>query len=105
MARRALDRLLELARLGPAGSKECIEKMNQNISYDKLFGFRNSKECSQMLVTNSANLHIVFHFLRTFAKFRQNFIKIEHLKGKYVENVLIHNKFIFEITKKLDAFC
>ena len=31
MARRALDRLLELARLGPAGSKECIEKMNQNI--------------------------------------------------------------------------
>ena len=35
---------------------------------DNLFGFGNFREFSQHLAANSANLHIVFHFLKTFAE-------------------------------------
>ena len=41
-------------------------------------GFGNFREFSNKLATNSANINGVFHLLKTFAKFGQNNIKIEH---------------------------
>ena len=50
---------------------------------------------------NSANIRIVFHFLKTFAKFRQKFINIE-LKnckiklfvGKMMKNVFLKDSLL-----------
>ena len=54
-------------------------KMNWKI--DNLFGFRNfGKYFSQNLATNAAKLHIVFHFLKAFAKFRQKSSSQWHIK-------------------------
>ena len=76
-----------------------------------LFGFGNVREISQNLAQNCANVYIVmivFHFLKTFAKFRQNVIKIEHKNAQFpgkIKNLLLSNKNIVEVAKKLDACC
>ena len=67
-----------------------------------LFGFENFRDFAQKLATHSAKLHIVFHFLKTFAKFRRNFIEIEQ-KGHFVGKIFLRNMFISNF-KKLDAF-
>ena len=56
-----------------------------------LFDFENFKEFSQILATNSANLHIIqeekssycFPFSESIREFRQNYISIEHTISKH----------------------
>ena len=59
---------------------------------NNLFGFGHFKELSQKLAADSANIQrfhainvfivkIVFHFLKTFAKFQHRFINIDHKNG------------------------
>ena len=69
------------------------------------FGFGNFREISQNFATISSNLHIVLHFLKTFAKVRQKLIEIELTDGKKfsVKSVNIR-KIIFEIEKRLRIF-
>ena len=73
-----------------------IKRMNY------LFGFRNSRGFWQTLATNSANIQVVFHSQKTFAKFLYNFCKIEHTDRKFAEK-LVETSFSKK-RKKLDAF-
>ena len=55
-----------------------------------MFGFRKLKNVSQILATNSANLHnasYVFNFLKIVAKFLQKLIKLKGNNGKNAENI------------------
>ena len=69
----------------------------------KLFGFENLRGISQSLATHSAYLHIVFHLLKTFAKFRDNFIEIESKNGKTCWKNEFFEKIIFERAKSWTA--
>ena len=69
-----------------------------------LFGFRNSRGFSQILATNSANLQVVFHSQKTFAKFRYNFCKIEHTQLLQIGN-LLKNWWKNHFQKSVLAWC
>ena len=70
---------------------------------NNLFAFGNFKDFSQNLPTNFANLHFVFHFLKTFAKFRRNFVKLQHKKSKNGKTLCAKHVFknIFEIANTI----
>ena len=61
------------------------EYIQLNIEYCNMFGFRKLKNFSQILATNSANLHnasYVFNFLKIVAKILQKLIKLKDNNGK-----------------------
>ena len=61
--------------------KERNIEHESNTSNEYFFRFRKFQGMLAKLATRSANLHVVFHFLKTFANFRQQIINTKHKTG------------------------
>ena len=82
-------------------AKECSENMDWILVMNNLFVFGKFTELSQNLAAHTANLHTVFHVLKTFAKYWQ----LEHNTGNFCwSKILLLKNSFFEIVKHLDAF-
>ena len=59
------------------------------------------------MATNSAKLHIVFHFLKTMQNIRVREIQIKWYQNNLIKNykILLLFNFIFARAKMLDVFC